>query len=662
MKHFFRAVLLSLRYRWNIAAAVVCSLLIAVLWSASISTVFPVVKIVLEGKTAHAWVQEEIDETRRNIDQFQSEVRQYESSARQNGLTRDELNQIQIDADLKRDRIVAEKNALSSYLWIQPYITRYAPESAFQTLVVAMFWLLGTTIIKGILLVVSAILVARVASKTVMDLRRIYYRKALEIDQLRIDRMGTSNMMTHLSHNMLMVSGGLRMFYGKTLREPLKMLTCLAIAAYISLPLLLISLIVVPAGAWLIHSISYRMKRSTQREMEGMADVFQTLIETFKAIKTVRIFNRESTERRRFKRNSETLCRMQIRISLYDSLLRPISEVLGVVSIALSVLAGSYLVLRQETQLLGFQILQRPLKPSLFVLFYTMLAGATDPARKMSEIVNVLVRGGTASENLFRAFDVEPRIKTPENPATVKPHEKNIRFENVIFAYLPKQPVLRKVSFEIPFGQTVAIVGGNGSGKSTLMNLLARFYDPHQGQIYIDDVDIKEMNPRKLRRQIAWVTQDSVLFNGTIWENIAYGSRNATDEQILAAAKIARIEEFANEMELGMHSEIGDDGKLLSAGQRQRVALARAVLADPKILILDEATSQMDGQTEELIHASLAEFMKSRTTFVITHRRSSLKLADRVLVMHLGRLIYDNSVANADENSGQFQHLFAKSA
>ena len=295
-------------------------------------------------------------------------------------------------------------------------------------------------------------------------------------------------------------------------------------------------------------------------------------------------------------------------------------------------------------------------------MFYAMLAGAADPARKMSEIINVIVRGGTACDNLFRTFGRPPLIVAPENPIAVPEHQESVQFEDVIFTYLPRQPVIKKLNLTVPFGQTIAIVGGNGSGKSTLMNLLARFYDPHLGRILIDGKDIRQMHPKKVRSQIAWVTQDSVLFNGTLWENIAYGRHEPTEEEIMRAIKVARIDDFVNELENGYHSNVGDDGKSLSAGQRQRVAIARAVVADPRILILDEATSQIDGQSESVIHDSLAEFIKGRTTFVITHRQSSLRLADRVIVMELGRIVHDSSVKEASENSEQFQVLFRKSA
>ena len=660
MRAFLKAVGLSLRYKWSIIGAIVCSTLIAGLMVASISTILPVVKVVLEGHTAQTWIEEELKSSKKELESLEQGIIDYQAELET--VSGNEAIAIENKISLQRDRIKGEQKHYDRYQNLKPYAEKYAPETPFGTLVYAMAWLLITSILKGVLLVVSAILVARVANKTVMDLRRIYYRKALELDQRRIDRLGTSNMMTHLSHNMIMVSGGLRMFYGKSIREPLKMIMCLAVAAYISFPLLLLSLIVVPAGAFVIRGISRRMKNSTQKEMEGMSAVFQTLIETFSAIKTVRIFNREATERRRFKKNANTLYNMSLRISLYDSLLRPVAEVLGIISIALSILAGAYLVLNRETHLMGFQISDRPIDPSMFVMFYAMLAGASDPARKMSEVINVLVRANTACENLFKVYDPVPQISKPENPIPVPVHSESIKFEDIIFAYLPRQPVLRKVNLEVPFGQTLAIVGGNGSGKSTLMNLLARFYDPNRGQILLDGKDIKQMSPKKLRSQIAWVTQDSVLFNDTIWENIAYGKRDATEAQIMEAIKVAGVDRFADNFEDGYQKIVGDDGRLLSAGQRQRVALARAVLSDPKILILDEATSQMDGQSETLVLDCLQEFLKGRTTFIVTHREASLRLADRVIVMDGGKITCDSTVSEAAEQSQQFQFLFAKSA
>lgn len=654
---------MSLRYKWSILGAVGCAIMISVLWSTSISAILPVVQVVLQGETFHDWIDDEIASSGVAIEKLELDIAGAESQIEDESLDDKTRHKNQLSLDIQRDRLNAEQSRLSHYReTLKPLITRYTPDDPFETLALAMGWLLVVTTLKGVFLVISAYLTARVASKTVMDLRRIYYRKALELDQLRIDRLGTSNMMTHLSHNMLMVNGGLKVFYGKCLREPLKLISCLAIAAWISLPLLLLSLMILPAGFLLVRMVSRRMKKSTENEMQGMADVFQTLIETFQKVKTVRIFNRERVERRRFRKNADTLYHMSVRISLYDSFLRPLSEVLGIISIALAILAGAWLVLKGETTLLGIQFSDTRIRPVTLLFFFALLAAASDPARKMTEVVNVIVRANTACSNLFRTFDVENRVSTPDNPQAPPQHSESIVFDDVLFSYKPRQPVVRRVSFEVPWQQTIAIVGGNGSGKSTLMNLLCRFYDPNRGRIMIDGVNIKDVSPRKLRRQIAWVTQDSVLFSGTIRENLLYGNANATAEEIENAVQTARLDQFVDSMPLGLDSPIGDNGSHLSAGQRQRVAIARAVLADPRILILDEATSQVDCQTETLIHGELESFIRERTTFIVTHRPSSLELADRVIVMRLGRVVSDSTVDDAMQNSKPFQQLFARSA
>ncbi len=660
MKSFFNIVLYACRYKWSIMGATLASFLIAVLWGASISTVYPVVEIVLDGKSAHEWLQQEIQTATDQSAQFQKEVAELQLQLEQAGDKN--LHRLQHEIERKQQRVAAEQAALDWYISVQPMVARYAPHSPFQTLLWALVWLLATSFIKGVLLIFSTLLVARVANRTVSDLRRVYYRKALEMDQQRIDQLGTSNMMTHLSHNMQMISAGLQAFFGRMIREPLKMITCLIGAALISWPLLLISLITVPIGGFLIRYLSKRMKRSTHREIEGMSHVFQTLIETFSSIKTVRIFNREPSERKRFKSNANSLYRISLKISLYDSLLRPITEMLGIISISLSILVGAYLVLNQETDIFGLPITNRPLTPGQLLLFFTMLGGASDPARKMSEVINQLIRGGMVSESLLQTFDVQPTV-VPRTPGVVLPfHSQEISFQDVVYAYRPNQPVVKGVSFSVPFGQSVAIVGPNGCGKSTLMNLLVRFYDPHRGKITIDGVDIRDVSPRKLRQQVAWVTQDGSLFQGTIWENIKYGSATASDAEIMRAAELALVTDFTKTMNDGFHTQVGDEGRQLSAGQRQRVALARAILADPRILILDEATSQIDGKTESLLHHGLLDFIRQRTTFVVTHRVSSLKLTDRVLIMDAGRITFDGPTQEAWDQSAEFKYLFTKSA
>ena len=383
------------------------------------------------------------------------------------------------------------------------------------------------------------------------------------------------------------------------------------------------------------------MREAARKELGGIAGVLQSTMESLSALRTVRIFNRERSEKARFNRFAKSLYNLGVKQAFFDSLLRPTTELAGMVCVAIALLASGYLVLNDTTHLCGIRMSDRPLTTSSVFLFFAMLAGISDPARKLSEIYNNLVRADVSTKGLYEFFDVEPEVCTPENPNTLPLHSKEIQFRGVNFAYGLKQITLQKINLSIPFGQTIALIGSNGSGKSTLINLLARFYDPQWGAVLIDGVDIKTVNPRHVRQQMAMVTQDPVLFRGTILENIKYGNFSASDEQAMEAAAMARVTDFLDELPNGIESQIGDRGNALSGGQRQRIALARAIVADPRVLILDEATSQVDIESEQLIHDSLRKFLGQRTTFMISHRPATLELADRIVILDHGQIVDD---------------------
>jgi ATP-binding cassette subfamily B protein/subfamily B ATP-binding cassette protein MsbA len=281
----------------------------------------------------------------------------------------------------------------------------------------------------------------------------------------------------------------------------------------------------------------------------------------------------------------------------------------------------------------------RPISLGALLVFYGLLAGTSDPARKLSEIFSRVQRAAAASDRVFALLDREPTISDPPNPRPLPRHCRSIRLEGVAFRYNPNVPVLEDIDLEIPAGETLAIVGHNGCGKSTLANLLPRFYDPQEGKVLWDGVDVRDVKIRDLRTQIGIVTQETLLFDDTVMNNIRYGSPGATSEAVIAAAKQAHAHDFILErLEHGYESSVGPRGGLLSGGQRQRIALARAILRDPALLILDEATSQVDLESEQLIQQVLEEFTRNRTTVIITHRLSTLALADRILVMESGRI------------------------
>jgi ATP-binding cassette subfamily B protein/subfamily B ATP-binding cassette protein MsbA len=393
--------------------------------------------------------------------------------------------------------------------------------------------------------------------------------------------------------------------------------------------------------------------------MEEMAEIYSTLEESLRGVKVVKAFTSEPQERKRFYHRSKEYYSKAMRIARYDSLSRPITEVMGILSMSLALLAGAWLVLSHETHLLGIRMSPRPLDFGALLLFYGFLVGVADPIRKFSDVLTRLQRASAASDRIFSRLDRQPKICDPERPIRIGRHHRELVFEGVQFAYRPDQPVLRDIHLQIPFGETIAIVGPNGCGKSTLVNLIPRFADPTAGTVRLDGVSLKDLRVRELRGQIGLVTQDPLLFNDTIFNNIRYGSPHATRQQVIEAAERAHAHEFIErELPDGYETVTGAMGGRLSGGQRQRIALARAILRDPSIMILDEPTSQVDLESEKAIQQAIEQFIRTRTAIVISHRTGILALADRIAVMQTGRILDLGSHEELLGRCGLYRRLY----
>jgi ATP-binding cassette subfamily B protein/subfamily B ATP-binding cassette protein MsbA len=309
--------------------------------------------------------------------------------------------------------------------------------------------------------------------------------------------------------------------------------------------------------------------------------------------------------------------------------------------VGLALAAGTYLVISGQTRIFGMRMTSQPLGFATLLQLYAFLAAIADPVRKMSSVYTKLQGAEAAANRVFELHDRMPTIRAnPEGPRIVE-IKKSIEFRNVCFSYHPESdnPTLSNIHLTVKAGETIALVGLNGCGKTTLLGLVPRFYDPDHGSILIDGVNIRTAHLRTLRKHIGIVTQDTQLFDDTIAANIGYGKRHATREQIVEAAKKAHAHDFIESLEDKYETRIGDMGSKLSGGQRQRIALARAILRDPRLLILDEFTSAIDPASENEINAALKEFVKGRTTFLITHKLHTLEMADRIAVMDAGKLI-----------------------
>ena len=637
MQNFARVLKIALRRRLTVAATVVCAFMVAVLWGGNIGTLYPVFETVFQGQSIPQYLQAEIARSEKRIAEYRSELEGVE--AQKQAAAESERILLDNRAQSLALRIEAEERPLATYRWLEPYSVRWLPDSPFQTLALIMLVIVVGTLIKSFFHAVGSMLVDRLAQMAVFDLRKEFFRRTLRMDLASFGEQGTAQLLARLTNDLEGVGGGIQTLFGRAVREPLKMVACLFCAAWICWRLLLLSMIIAPLAAYLIGRLAKTLKKANRRAMEEITSLYAILSEAFHGVKVVKAFTMEQYERRRLHRASKKLYRRTMRIAVFDGLINPVTEMMGICMISLAILAGAYLALNQETSLFGIHISDRPLGLGSLLIFYGMLAGVSDPARKLSEVFNRLQRAAAASDRVYQLLDREPAVCDPPKPKRLKRHSLDLTFDNVRFSYGVGRTVLEDINLRIGHGETVAIVGPNGCGKSTLANLIPRFYDPTAGSIRLDGIDLREVRMRDLRRQIGLVTQETVLFDDTVAANIRYGAPRATRERIVAAARKAHADGFIESLlERQYETMVGAHGQRLSGGQRQRIALARAILRDPAILILDEATSQIDIESEQLIHNALEEFVRNRTAVIITHRLATLALADRIVVMEGGRI------------------------
>lgn len=639
MKNFGRALGLALRYRWTFAASVVCALAIAVLWGGNIGTVYPFVEVAFEGKSLHNWALDNIAECDKRAAELTEQIAGIDREAASAAADRKatlaaERHELEAKRATQQDRAAYYRRGYDDI--IKPHL----PDDAFMSLVLIVVVLLVGTVIKDLFIIAHSILCDRLSQLAVFDLRKQFFRRTLRMDLARFSNDGTSDLMNRFTSDMESLAGGLNELFGKLIREPLKMFACLFGAAWVCWRLLIFSLILAPLSALLIRWLARKLKRANRRAMEEMSQIYSALEETFQGIKVVKAFTMERHERRQFHTFSKNYFFKSMRIAYFDALTRPVTELLGIMTICVAMLAGAYLAIEKETHLFGIPMCSEPLTLSGLLLFYGLLAGTSDPARKLSEVFSRIQRGAAAGDRIFQLLDREPAIVDPPKPKQLGRHHRELVFDNVHFQYTASHKVLEHIELRIPFGETLAIVGPNGCGKSTLANLIPRFYDPVAGAVRLDGIDLRDVRLRELRDQIGVVTQETLLFDDTVFNNIRYGAMHATPEQVIEAAQRAHAHRFIEErLEHGYDTVVGVRGALLSGGQRQRIALARAILRDPAILILDEATSQVDLESEQVIHKVLEQFTRNRTTIIITHRLSTLSLADRIVVMDAGRIL-----------------------
>jgi len=705
----FRRVFRYVWPQWHRLVTIACSaLLIGMLFSFSIATVLPLLKVMMGEEGLHGWVNRKISEHRYGLsfyvpdkielsDPNDSEVAYYlrivdvkkGSFAEQAGLQQQDLIvgaassligekaeritsstllwELATVADVKSIAVQCRRlDELGRFKTIRmelqcgkkPFyaghaqrLLRFVPreqtrENKKKAVIFIIVLMMVTTIVRCIARFYQDYTVQKVVDTSQARLREETFRHSLTIPVGFFAGEGPSNTVSRLLRDTGLVGNGIKVLLGKTLREPLKVLGLIAIALWIDRNLTLVFLCGAPLALYAISKLGRKIKRATKKSLISWAKMLGRLREAIGAVRVIKVYNRQDYEETNFIELNRRLLKQQFRIAKVDSLTGPLMETLGMIAGSVGLMFGAHWVYRGTMQ------------ASDFFTLLILLGATAESVRKTGDIWNKLQQARASAERVFHILD-EPVESEKPGAIELPPLQGKIEFRDVVFSYPgTNRPVLNRINLSVQAGYNVAIVGPNGSGKTTLANLVPRFYDPDSGQVLIDGRDIRDATLFSLRSQIGMVTQDVTTFNDTIAANIAYGKAGATREEIIAAAKRSFAHEFIFPLPDGYDTIIGEDGAGLSGGQLQRIVIARAILRNPAILIFDEATSQVDAESEAKIHRAIEEIMQDRTSFIIAHRFSTVITADVIVVMDEGRIIAQGQHEELMQSCPLYQSLY----
>ena len=466
----------------------------------------------------------------------------------------------------------------------------------------------------------------------IMRLRNDVYEKITILPVSYFNSRRRGDIISRISNDLSDIEWGVLTSIISLGKDPINIIVFAAVLIFISPKLFLYFLIIMPAAVWLIGLIGRSLRRNSTKGQAELGHLFAVLEESLSGIRTIKSFNQEERSANTFNRANQSFTRRMIQVAKRRELSSPLSEVLLTIGLAFILILG------------GLAVLQGELLSSVFVLFIILFARLIPPVQSIVRVYNNLQKADAAATRIFEIMDADETIYEKPNAIVLSGFNNTIQYRNVSFAYRTDQQaepvyVLRNIDLTIPCGKTVAIVGPSGAGKTTLVDLLPRFYDSTEGDILIDGTPIRDLNINSLRAQTGLVSQDCILFNDTVANNIAFGRTDYSLDEVRKAATIAHADEFINQLPDGYNTNIGDSGITLSGGQRQRLSIARAVLKNPPILILDEATSALDTESELSVQQALNQLMQGRTCIVIAHRLSTIRHADLIIVMNHGTIV-----------------------
>jgi len=481
---------------------------------------------------------------------------------------------------------------------------------------------------------------------TLLNLRKSVFDNVMDLHVGYFNSQRKGDIISKIASDVQVVQFSVTATLQVVFKEPLTLLAYMVFLFLISAKLTLFAILVVPVSAFVISRIVKRLKAQASQAQQVYGNMISYLDEALSGIKIIKAFNATRFIKKKFHDENIRFSKISKRMVRRQQLGSPVSELLGVVMVAIVLLYGGNLVLSGSGEL----------SPAAFIGYIALFSQVMRPAKALTDSFSNIHSGIAAGERVLDLIDQKNLLPEKPDARPVKAFDKSIQLRNISFSYGERE-VLKNISLEIPKGQTVALVGPSGGGKSTLMDLIPRFMDVDRGEVLVDGVNVKDLVSSDLRSMIGLVNQDSFLFNDTIFNNIAFSATNVTEEDVIAAAKIANAHEFILETEHGYETSIGDRGVRLSGGQRQRICIARAVLKNPPILLLDEATSALDTESEKLVQEALAKLMQNRTTLVIAHRLSTIQNADKIVVLEAGSIVEEGNHHQLLANNGLYKRL-----